>query len=461
MSTPVEDTSVERFGYKQELKRSLTFWDLLVYGLIFMVPIAPMGIYGQVVQTANGMVVFAYFIGLVGMIFTAFSYFKMSKEFPVAGSAYAYVQRGWNPYVGFIAGWMILLDYILIPALLYLVSASWLTQLMPAVPTWGWLIVFIGINTIVNIRGIEMTNRANWIILVLEVITFVLFCIMAFAFVAAGKDGTAFTTAPIINPHKFNMSMVGAATSVAVLSFLGFDGISTLSEETSGGRSTVGKATVWSLIIVAGFFMILTYLAAVAYPHYMKFPDPNVAFYFIAQTVGGTWLKLLTLVATVVAWGIADALAAQAAISRLLYSMGRDRMLPGFLSKVHPKYKTPYASTLLVAVISLIVSLIMSINNLSRLVNFGALTAFMALNLTVMIYFLGKRKSRRWWSHLIMPLLGFVVLLYVWLNFDTMTFILGASWFVVGIIVLAISTKGFKGMPKGLKLGTSTEAIPD
>ncbi|MCF8565059.1 APC family permease [Alicyclobacillus tolerans] len=448
-------TSIEEFGYKQELKRSLTFWDLLVYGLIFMVPIAPMGIYGQVVQTANGMVVFAYFVGVVGMIFTAFSYSKMSEAFPVAGSAYAYVQRGWNPYVGFIAGWMILLDYILIPALLYLVSASWLTELLPAVPTWGWLVIFIGINTIVNIRGIEMTNKANWVILVFEVITFVLFCVMAFAFVAAGKDHTAFTVAPIFNAPKFSFSMVGAATSVAVLSFLGFDGISTLSEETVGGRKTVGKATVWALIIVAAFFMIMTYLAAVAYPHYMSFPDVNVAFYFVAQQVGGTWLKLLSLIATVVAWGIANALAAQAAISRLLFSMGRDKMLPAFLSKVHPKYKTPYASTLLVAVVSLVVSLIMSINNLSRLVNFGALTTFMALNLSVMIYFIGKKKSKRWWSHLIMPLIGFAVLLYVWLNFDRMTFILGAVWFVIGLGVLAISTKGFKKMPAELDLDVS------
>ncbi|QQE81065.1 APC family permease [Alicyclobacillus sp. SO9] len=452
MTTQPTDVSVEKYGYKQELKRSLSFWDLLVYGLIFMVPIAPMGIYGQVVTTANGMVVFAYFVGVVGMIFTAFSYFRMSEAFPIAGSAYAYVQRGWNPYIGFMAGWMILMDYILIPALLYLVSGTWLAQLVPGIPIWGWIIIFVGINTIINIRGIEMTNKANWVMLILEVGIFVLFCVMAFAFVAAGKDGTSFTMNPIINPHKFSMSMVGAATSVAVLSFLGFDGISTLSEETVGGKSTVGKATVWSLIIVAFFFMILTYLAAVAYPHYNQFPDPSVAFYYVAQKVGGTWLKILTLVVTVAAWGIADALAAQAAISRLLFSMGRDRMLPKFLSKVHTKYKTPYASTLLVGAVSIIVSLVMTIGNLSRLVNFGALTTFMALNLTVMIYFMGKKKSKHWWKHLIMPLVGFFILLYVWLNFDKLTFYLGTSWFVVGLIVLGIATKGFRSMPQGLKL---------
>ncbi|ATY85124.1 amino acid permease [Kyrpidia spormannii] len=443
--------SVEQFGYKQELKRSLSFWDLLVYGLIFMVPIAPMGIYGQVVQTAHGMVVLAYLIGLVGMIFTAFSYFRMSEAFPIAGSAYAYVQRGWNPFIGFLAGWMIMLDYILIPGLLYLVSASWLNELVPGVPTWGWVVVFVVINTIINIRGIQMTNRANWVILVIELLTFLAFCIAALIYVASGTAGTHFTFTPVFNPHEFSWAMVGSATSIAVLSFLGFDGISTLAEETRGGRSTMGKATVAALIVVAALFMVLTYLAAVAYPDYTQFPDPNVAFYFVAERVGGTWLKLLTLVVTVIAWGIANALAAQAAISRLLYSMGRDRMLPAVLSTVHPRYKTPIVSTLVVAALSIIVTAFLSIDNLSRLVNFGALTTFIALNLTVMIYFLGKRRTGRWGAHFLMPLLGILVLLYVWLNFDALTFYLGGSWFILGVIVLLITTRGLRVKPKDIE----------
>jgi amino acid transporter len=452
MSTPVgsignSTPSVEQYGYKQELKRSLSFWDLVVYGLIFMVPIAPMGIYGQVAQTANGMVVFAYFIGLVGMIFTAYSYARMSEAFPIAGSAYAYVQRGWNPYIGFFAGWMILLDYILVPALLYLVSASWLAEFIPAVPVWLWIIVFVAVNTVINVFGIQLTNRANWVILVLELATFVLFCVMAFAYVASGKGHTAFTLAPIYNPHGFSWSMVGAATSIAVLSFLGFDGISTLAEETRGGRRTVGRATVTALVTVAVLFMVLTYLAACAYPDFMHFPDADVAFYFVAERVGGTWLKVLCLATTVIAWGIANALAAQAAISRLLFSMGRDKVLPAFLAKVHPRYRTPYTSTLLVAVISIIVSIASSIGTLSSLVNFGALTTFLLLNLTVVIYYYFKRKSGHWWSHLVMPLLGVAVLLYVWLNFDRLTMELGISWAVVGLIVLAVSTRGFRRAP--------------
>jgi amino acid transporter len=445
------EVSLERYGYKQELNRSLSFWDLVVYGLIFMVPIAPMGIFGQVIQTANGMVVFAYFIGLVGMIFTAFSYFRMSEAFPVAGSAYSYVQRGWNPYIGFFAGWMILLDYILVPALLYLVSASWLAELVPSVPTWLWIVVFVAINTVINVRGIQMTNRANWIILVFELITFLLFCVVAFAYVAHGTNGTSFTVTPIYNSQGFSLGMVGAATTIAVLSFLGFDGISTLAEETRSGKSAVGKATVTALVVVAVLFMILTYLAAVAYPDFHSFPNPDVAFYFVAERVGGNWLKLLCLVVTVIAWGFANALAAQAAISRLLYSMGRDRMLPAFLSRVHPRYKTPYASTVLVAVVSIVVSVISSIGTLSSLVNFGALTTFMVLNLTVPIHFVIRQRSKQWWSHLVMPLIGFCVLLYVWINFDRLTLTLGLVWVVIGCAVLLITTKGLRQKPQILR----------
>lgn len=146
---------LEKFGYKQELKRSLSFWDLVIYGLIFMVPIAPFGIYGEVIIEAHGMVALAYLIGMIGMIFTALSYARMSEAFPMAGSVYSYAGRGINQYVGFIAGWAILLDYILVPALLYVVSATALTGMWPTIPGWVWLIVFIVINTVINYFGIS------------------------------------------------------------------------------------------------------------------------------------------------------------------------------------------------------------------------------------------------------------------------------------------------------------------
>lgn len=432
-----ENKSLEQFGYKQELKRSLSFWDLLIYGLIFMVPIAPFGIYGSVVTTANGMVVLAYLIGMVGMIFTALSYARMSEAFPMAGSVYSYAGKGINQYVGFIAGWAILLDYILVPALLYVVSATALTGMLPGVPGWIWLVFFIVINTVINYFGIEFTAKANKIILVFELIVLILFVVIGISAIAQGVNGAVFSFDPLFNPDSFSMSVVMGAVSIAVLSFLGFDAISTLSEESADGPKAVGKATIYSLLIVGVLFMVQTWVAALIFPNFNDFEDIGTAFYEVAAIAGGEWLGVLTAIATAIAWGIADALVAQVAISRVLFSMGRDRKLPKFLAKVHPKYKTPYASILVVAVISLIVGLIFmgNIGILSQFVNFGALTAFLFLHVSVVVHYIGKSKSRNFWSHLILPAIGFIVIAYVWINLASQAKTLGLSWIAVGVVV--------------------------
>ena len=155
------DAGIEAFGYRQELKRSLTFTDLLVYGLIFMVPIAPFGIFGSVFQASGGMVVLAYLVGALGMAFTAASYAQMSRAFPVAGSVYAYAGRGIARPVGFLAGWMVLLDYVLVPGLLYLISGVAMNSILPAVPVWAWVAAFVVLNRVVNYLGIETTARIN------------------------------------------------------------------------------------------------------------------------------------------------------------------------------------------------------------------------------------------------------------------------------------------------------------
>lgn len=214
-----QPSSLENFGYKQELKRSLSFWDLIIYGLIFMVPIAPFGIYGDVVTTSKGMVALAYLIGMVGMIFTALSYARMSEAFPIAGSVYAYAGKGINQYVGFVAGWAILLDYILIPALLYVVSAQALTGMVPSIPSWVWLVLFILINTLVNYFGIEFTAKANNIILVFELIVLVIFIVVGVFAIANHVNGAQFSFKPLYDPKYFSMHVVMSAVSIAVLSF--------------------------------------------------------------------------------------------------------------------------------------------------------------------------------------------------------------------------------------------------
>src|SRR4051812_1922363 len=221
------DDSIERYGYTQELHRSLTFGDLLVYGLIFMVPIAPFGIFGSVFQGSGGMVALAYAIGMVAMMFTANSYAQMSQAFPMAGSVYTYAGRGINPSVGFLAGWVIILDYVLVPALLYLIASVAMNSLVPAIPVWVWLIAFVVLNTVVNYLGIEMTAKVNKVMLVAELIVLAIFLVVGVAALLSGK-GNGFNLTPLYNSATFSWGLVFGAVSVAVLSFLGFDGISML-----------------------------------------------------------------------------------------------------------------------------------------------------------------------------------------------------------------------------------------
>ncbi|WP_291636389.1 APC family permease [Clostridium sp.] len=442
----MDNTQFDNFGYKQELKRVLTFWDLLIYGMIFMVPIAPFGVFGYIFDASKGMVALVYLIGMGGMIFSAFSYARMSEAFPVAGSVYAYAQRGINESVGFMAGWSILLDYILIPSLLYLVSAAALTAVFPTVPLWVWLISFITINTVINVLGIEFTAMANKIILVLEFIVLAIFIVVGLVALNNGVgSGEGLTMKPLFDSSKFSLPLIMGAVSIAVLSFLGFDGISTLSEEVKGGPKVVGKATVAALLIVGVLFIIQTWIAS-DLGRGMTFNNLDIAFYTIAGKAGGEWLKNLTILATAFSWGIANALAAQAAISRVLFSMARDNKLPHILSTIHPKFKTPYISTIFVAIVSVIVGLFFKnqISFLATLVNFGALVAFLLLHVSVVNHHIVRQKSKHYIKHLIFPTIGFCIIAYVLSVMSKDAILLGCSWFVIGLVYLFINTKIFK-----------------
>jgi len=427
--------SVEQFGYKQELNRVLTFKDLLIYGMIFMVPIAPFGVFGYVWDGSQGMVALAYLIGMVAMFFTAMSYWSMSRAFPVSGSVYAYAQRGLHPVIGFFAGWLILMDYILVPALLYIVSAAALAPMMPGVPTWVWIVGFIVVNSLINLKGITFTAKANNTILVAEIIVLAMFVVLGLIALYSGAGAGHLTLQPLYNPEKFSMPLVMGAVSIAVLSFLGFDGISTLSEETKDGADTVGKASLTALLLVGSLFILQTWIAA-DLSQGMSFSSLDTAFYDAANVAGGNWLKYVTMWSTVISWGIANALVAQAAVSRILFAMARDKQLPAILAKVHPRLKTPYVSTLFVALISLVAGLWFNgnIDNLSRLVNFGALMGFLVLHIAVINHYIIRQKSRNFLRYLVLPLIGFCIIGFVIYEMDWEAKVLGLSWLAIGVM---------------------------
>jgi amino acid transporter len=431
--------SLEEFGYQEQLRRALTTKDLIIYGMIFMVPIAPFGVFGFVWNEAKGMVPLAYLLGLIGMFFTAMSYAAMSRAFPLAGSVYTYAQRGLHEIAGFFSGWLILLDYILVPSLLYLISAVALRPILPGVPGWIWLAVFISLNATVNLLGIEFTARVNRYMLVMELATLGLFVVLGLIALYGGAGAGGLTLKPIYDPQVFSWSTVAGATSIAVLSFLGFDGISTLSEESRGRLTAVGRATVLSLALIGALFMLQTWIAT-DLARGMRFASSETAFYEVAQRAGGAGLRLVTILATVIASAIANAMAAQAAVSRILFAMSRDGKLPAILAKVHPRYKTPYVSTLAVALVSLLVGLFFSghVDDLAQIVNFGALTGFVLLHLSVISHFFIRRRSGDWLRHIVFPLTGLAIILYVLFEMDRAAKILGAGWIVIGVLYYGV-----------------------
>jgi amino acid transporter len=432
---------LEAYGYKQQLKRSVSTTDLLIYGLIFMVPIAPWAIFGVVYNAASGMVPLVYLIGLIAMIFTALAYQQMAKSIPLAGSVFSYVGRGLHPTAGFFAGWAILLDYLLVPTLLYVFAAESMIGIFPESPRWVWALIFVAINTVINLLGISSIKLMNRIFLAIELVFVVIFVIIAVSALTNGSvPGAEFTIAPLWDASKVTGPLIAGALSIAVLSFLGFDGISTMSEEASGGRNSAGRAMIMALCIVAFLFILQTWLASALAGGRSAFSDDAVgnAFFTVVEAASNSgWMTAFFLV-NVLAVGIANAMAAQAATSRLLFSMSRDRQLPRFLSSIN-KRQVPQNAIILVSVLSAILVLFFvgQIDLISALVNFGALFGFMMLHLAVVVHYVVRKKSRNFLLHLVVPVIGFLIIGYVLLNANIEAKIGGIVWLVLGSGVFA------------------------
>lgn len=420
--------AIEQFGYKQQLRRSLTLGDLVIYGMIFMIPIAPFGVYGWVHADAHGMVPMAYLVGMVAMLFTALSYGAMSRAFPIAG-------------------WVLLLDYLLIPPLLYVFSALALNHLFPVIPKLVFMLIFLVSATLINMRGITLAARFNLLFLIAELVVLAIFLVVGYQALQGGLGNGRLTLEPLLQPEHFNLGLVMKAVSIAVLSFLGFDAISTLAEEVKGDPAKqIGRASLIALFVMGGIFIVQTWLATDLAAG-MTFKSADTAFYEIAEAAGGSWLSTLTAVSTALAWGVTVSITSQAAVSRLLYSMARDGKLPRVLAKVHPKYQTPHISLYLVGVLSLGIGICFldSPDVLTSLVNFGALTGFCLLHIAVINHYFIRQKSSQVLRHLVFPLVGLVIIAYVLVSMSVEAQTLGIGWIAIGLVYLVVLNRRGNG----------------
>lgn len=438
-----DPATLEQFGYKQELKRSLGLPDLLIYGLVFIVPTAPFSVYGIVFNAGHGMVPLIYVVGLVAMLFTAFSYQSLSEAFPIAGSVYAYAARSIGPSVGFIAGWALLLDYLLLPTLALVAAAIAFHALVPEIPKPAWIVAMIAFITIVNYLGIESTKRANFVLLGIQGAVLAALMAMCVVGLVRGTAGAHFSLQPIFNPAEFTPGIIFGALSLAVLSFIGFDAISTLSEEVKGGPKMVGRATVLSLCLCAALFIAQTYLVSLFALDRTRFPPgdaTNDALYAIASLLGGAWLKFLVAIPGVALSSIACAMVAQAATARLIYGMARDGKLPRALAHVHSGRKIPDRAIFFVAAVTLAMGFFFAdkFELITSLVSFGALVGFFLLHVSVVAHFVWRKQSRDWLRHLVSPLIGLVIIGYVLWNAEINAKIAGSCWLAAGAIILLV-----------------------
>jgi amino acid transporter len=439
------------------LKRVLGLSSLVLYGIILIQPTAPMPLFGAAASLARGHVVTTILIGMFAMLFTAISYGRMANAYPSAGSAYTYVSREIHPSLGYFVGWGMIFDYVMNP----IISVIWISKaamnLIPGIPFGVFAVAFTCLFTAMNLRGIEASSRTNTIIATGLGVIIILFLGAAVRYLFLNPPANAGEwTRPFYDPKTFAFPSVSAGASLAVLTYIGFDGISTLSEEVHNPRRNILLATVLVCIITGILASVQVYAAQLVWPG-TTFPDQDTAFCYIAGKAGGQWLfhtvNLALLVAT-----IGSGSGAHLGAGRLLYGMGRDNAIPGkFFAAINPRTRIPSNNIILVGVLVLFGVFLLSYPLGAQLLNFGALIAFMGVNVSAFVryYLRGEHKS---FTHFIVPLLGFSVCLYLWFSLGIKAKIVGISWLSLGLIYGAYRTNFFRKPLQFVSLESTEEA---
>jgi putrescine importer len=454
------------------LRRTLTLWDLILYGVIVIQPVAPMSVFGVLSDRGHGHVVTAILIAMVAMLFTGISYGRMARAYPSAGSAFTYVAQEINPGVGFVTGWSMVMDYMLNPLICTVWCAGQANQFAPGVPAWIWKIFFALVFTLLSIRGIKTSARINAVMALLMGMVVVAIFVTGARYIFGAPQGTVSYLTPFYDPHTFSWGNLFGCTSIAVLTYIGFDGISTLSEEAENPRRNILLATVLTCLVIGILSAMEVYVAQLIWPAREAFPDINTAYSYVA---GRAWKPLFPIVGfTLLLANFGSGFGAQLGAGRLLFGMGRSNALPkSFFGAVDPKTRVPRNSVIFVGVVAIVGAFLLEIVAGFRtyslgstaltwettkkilnggeayglgaeMLNFGALIAFMGVNVAAFLRYFVRAEEKKI-GNLVPPILGFVICLGLWLNLSRPAMIVGSIWMAAGIIFGAIRTKGFRG----------------
>lgn len=424
-----------------KLKKELTFWDLVTNGLIFIGPASAIGIFGVLDAKSNGAVASVYLLATAVMSLTAMSYVQMALAVPKSGSIYAYAKTAFGAKIGFLSGWMMLLDYILIPAVAYLFSGIAFNALIPQIPAWIFTLCAVIVTLGLNIRGIKRVAIFNRIILIAGLVVLSLILIFG-VYLIVTHDTPRTILSPFTGVGTFSLQSLIGAVSVAVLSFLGFDGIATFAEEHNGAKNTLGRAILVCLVIAGFLFILQSFVGGVLAlnsPEYFRtHPELQGKAYYSIINQGMSPL-LSSALALVKAFGAScAAMVAVAASSRLVYGIASDGVFSDKLSQTNQNSGTPVLAVLSSSSLTLIIAVSAArvadgLDILVSLVNIGALSAFFMLHLAVIKVYFIQYKSSRIMLHLFVPVLGCLSIATIIVLSSGFSQLIALVWLAFGI----------------------------
>lgn len=430
-----------------KIERKLSLRHVVALGLAYMSPFAVFDTFGIASDASSGLVPTAYIVVFTAILFTALSYGKLVRIYPNAGSVYTYTKNLINPYVGIMVGWVSFIAYLALPMINALLAGIYLSSGFPNIPEWAWVVGLIVVITILNIFGVKLAASVNLLMVLFQVLIGIIFIALTIRSIIIGPE--SFMTVPDLIPAVSDINGVFVAAALLALSFIGFDAITTLSEDTINPKKTIPKAIILVASIGGIFFFIVTYFMQSLFPDVSIFQDIEGASPEIAVIIGGN-LFLSFFLAGALFSVFASGLAAQISASRLLYAMGRDRVLPNrFFGYLHPKYNSPIPNIILVGVLALS-ALLLDLEGATSLINVGAFTAFSFVNICVMITYFRNRNGKGIGftiTNLIFPFIGLAFIVYLWISLDKLSLLIGFIWTVIGFIYLVVSTNFFKKEP--------------